>query len=123
MRQVALVTGGAVRVGRAITMGLAEAGYDVVIHYHGSEAAAADAVRRVEELGRRAVTVQADLAAPDAAARVAAAARDGFGRLDLLVNNASLFRAVPLLDVDAAEWDRVMDVNLRAPFQIGRAHV
>lgn len=121
MRQVALVTGGAVRVGRAITMGLAETGYDLVIHYHTSEAPAREVVRRVEELGRRAITVQADLSEPAAAERLADATRTEYGRLDLLVNNASLFREVSFLDIDASEWDRVMDVNLRAPFLVVRA--
>lgn len=121
MRQVALVTGGAARVGRAITLGLAEAGYDVVVGYHSSHAGAREVAERVEELGRRAVTVQGDLARTEAIERLSSAVRADFGRLDLLVNNASLFRAAPLLEVDEEEWDRVMAVNLRAPFLVVRA--
>ena len=67
------------------------------------------------------MTVQADLARPDAADEVAGAAREAYGRLDLLVNNASVFRPLPLLQVDDEEWDRVMDVNVRAPFLVVRA--
>jgi len=121
VRQVALVTGGAARVGRAITLGLAEAGYDVVVGYHSSERGAREVAGRVDELGRRAVTVQGDLVETDAIERLSASVRADFGRLDLLVNNASLFRAVPLLEVDEEEWDRVMSVNLRAPFLVVRA--
>ena len=121
MRQVALVTGGAVRVGRALTLGLAEAGYDLLIHYHASEAPARAAALRVEALGRRAATIQGDLAEPGTAERLADAARAEYGRLDLLVNNAALFRAVPFAEIDHVEWNRVMDVNLRAPFLVVRA--
>ncbi|MGD2068275.1 MAG: SDR family oxidoreductase [Gemmatimonadota bacterium] len=121
MRQVALVTGGAVRVGRALSIGLAEAGYDMVVHHHSSGAAALEVGRRVEELGRRAVTVQGDLSDPAAADELATVSRERYGRLDLLVNNASVFRPRPLPQVDAGEWDLVMDVNLRAPFLVTRA--
>lgn len=121
MRQVALVTGGAVRVGRAITLGLAEAGYDLVVAYHASEGAASDVARRVDALGRRSLTVQGDLSDSGAVDELAAAVRATYGRLDLLVNNASLFREVPYAEVDEDEWDRVMAVNLRAPFLVVRA--
>jgi len=121
VRQVALVTGGAARIGRAITLGLAEAGYDVVVGYHSSDAGAREVAGGVEALGRRAVIVQGDLARTEAVDRLASAVRADFGRLDLLVNNASLFRAVPFLEVDEEEWDRVMAVNLRAPFLVVRA--
>lgn len=121
MRQVALVTGGAVRVGRAITLGLAEAGYDMVVAYHASEGAAGEVVRRVEALGRRIVAVQGDLSEAGAVDGLAAAVRSTYGRLDLLVNSASLFREIPYDEVDEEEWDRVMAVNLKAPFLVVRA--
>lgn len=116
MRKVALVTGGAVRVGRALSLGLAEAGYDLVVHYHGSDAAAREVERAIEGLGRRAALVQADLSEAAGAEAIIAAARDSFGRLDLLVNSAASFDATPLLDVDEARWDRVMALNLKGPF-------
>lgn len=121
MRQVALVTGGAVRVGRALSIGLAEAGYDMVVHYHASRGAALEVARRVEALGRRAVPVRGDLSDPAAAEELARVTGEEYGRLDLLVNNASVFRARPLSRVDVDEWDLVMDVNLRAPFLVTRA--
>lgn len=114
-QRVALVTGGAVRLGRAITLGLAEAGYDVVIHYHASEEGAQEVRAQVQALGRRAELARGDLTRAGAAATVVGVARKSFGRLDLLVNSAASFHASPLLDTDAAAWDAVMDLNVRAP--------
>jgi pteridine reductase len=120
--QVALVTGGAIRVGRAITLGLAAAGYDVAINYHSSAAEAASAAREVHTLGRRAVTIPGDVSDVGDVERIAATVRSEFGRLDLLVNNASLFQSSPLLEIEEHEWDRVMAVNLKAPFLMVKAH-
>src|SRR5687768_18583713 len=104
-RKVALVTGGTVRVGRALSLGLAEAGYDVAVHYHSSDGAAREVARRVEELGRQALLVEGDLGQPAAVAGVARAVGERFGRLDLLVNSAASFEEADLLDVDAEAWD------------------
>jgi len=121
MSRAALVTGGAVRVGRAITLALADAGYDVVINYRSSEGPAEETARLVEEAGPRAWTVQGDLAEPETAERLAEAVRGGPGRLDLLVNSAANFFSTSLLEVDAEEWDQVHDVNLRGPHLVTRA--
>ena len=117
----ALVTGGAVRVGRALCLGLAEAGYDVVIHYHSSDADAREVRDRIHELGRRAELASADLRDPEAAPSVVSVARTAFGRLDLLVNNAATFESADLDGVDAETWDAVMEVNARAPHLMVRA--
>lgn len=121
MRKVALVTGGAVRVGRAISLGLAEAGFDLAIHYNSSEGPAREVARLVEARGRRAITIGGNLADPDAAERVVDAVRESYGRLDVLVNSAASFTSAGLFELDASEWDRVMAVNLRAPFLVVRA--
>lgn len=119
--RVGLVTGGAHRVGRALTLGLARAGADVAIHYHGSRDAAAETAEAVRALGRRADTFQADLSDPDEAAALAARVGDVMGRLDVLVNSASLFESARFQDVTLEAWDRVMAVNLRAPFLLLQA--
>ena len=119
-RPVALVTGGGIRVGRAIAMALAEDGYDLVIGCNRSVDAAAEVAGAARALGRRACTVRADLSREAGAIKVARAARDGFGRLDLLVNSASSFVPNDLLETAAEEWDAVMAVNLRAPFLLVR---
>jgi pteridine reductase len=121
--RVALVTGGAVRVGRAIALGLAGEGYDLVVAYRSSEVAARETQAEIESEGRACRVVQADLATPEGPETVVDAARSGFGRLDVVVNSAASFRAVPLTEVDAAEFDSVMALNVRAPHLIVRAAV
>ena len=120
-QRVALITGGAVRVGRAISLGLARAGYDLVITYCSSSAQAKTLSADVSALGRTLVHVEADLSEAHSADRVIDTVRTSFGRLDVLINSAASFQDVPLLDVDAEEWDRVMDLNVRAPHLIVRA--
>jgi pteridine reductase len=119
--KVALITGGAVRIGRAIAMGLAEAGYDVVLSYHSSASAARSVSEDVQALGRRCEVVEGDVADAADVTRIADEVRRTFGRLDLLVNNASIFRSEPLMEVEEAEWDRVMGVNLKGPFLMVQA--
>ena len=120
-QRIALVTGGAVRVGRAIALGLAAAGWDLVVAYHTSEAPAREVRSSAEALGRRCEIVRADLTRPEAAEEVVETARVGFGRLDLLVNSAASFASGPLLEVDAESWDAVMALNVRAPHLLVRA--
>jgi NAD(P)-dependent dehydrogenase (short-subunit alcohol dehydrogenase family) len=120
-QRTALVTGGAVRIGRAIALGLAEGGYDLVVSYRSSERSAKETAEQIEALGRRCVLVKADLAEAAAADELAETTRERFGRLDVLVNSAASFRSMPLLDVDADEWDAVMNVNVRAPHLVVRA--
>lgn len=119
--RAALVTGGAHRVGRVLALALARGGCDVAVHYHRSEAEAQDTVRAIEALGRRATAIRADLGDAGAAAPLIEAAHGAFGRLDVLVNSASLFERAAVTDIDAAAWDRVMAVNVRAPFLLSRA--
>ena len=119
-RPVALVTGGGIRVGRAIALGLAQDGYDLTVNYHTSAEGAAEVAEAAGRLGRRVHTVQADLSREEDTVRLARAAADHFGRLDLLVNSASPFFRGDLLEITAEEWDAVMAVNVRAPFLLVR---
>jgi pteridine reductase len=119
--RVALVTGGARRVGRALTLALAEAGADVVINYHRSADEAAQTAADVEALGRRGIVVQGDVSQPADVARMVAAAEEQAGRLDILVNSASLFQRAVFARIMPDEWDRVMDVNLKGPFLLSQA--
>lgn len=121
MQKVALITGGAIRIGRAITLGLAEAGFDVAINYHSSESEATAVARLVEKMGRKALIVGGDVSDGGEVESVASRVRERYGRLDLLVNNASIFRAAPLLTIEEGEWDRVMAVNLKGPFLMVKA--
>jgi len=120
-RRRALVTGGAVRVGRAIALALARAGFDVGIGYRRSAAAARQTVRAIEAVGARAVALRADLRDPLAARRLVAAAARRLGGLDLLVNNAAVFVRTPLERVTPATWEHILGVNLRAVFFCAQA--
>lgn len=120
---IALVTGGAVRVGRAIVTRLAEAGYRVWLHYHRSEAAAAELAAALGE--RCAGTIQADLAAEPARAALAARVLDSRGpaggRLDLLVNSAASFERGEFTARSDDDLRRVLEVNLVAPLSLVRS--
>lgn len=121
MQRVAVVTGAAVRVGRAIALALAEDGFDIVGAYGRSEKEARSLCVAIETLGRTCVLVQADLRTPEGAEQVAAAALDFNTAVDVLVNSAASFRTGRLEDVDAAEWDAAMALNARAPHLLTRA--
>lgn len=114
------MTGGAVRVGRAISLALAEDGYAVVVHYNSSAEAAEALVREIEAGGGRAVAIGADLARGDEVERLAREAKAAFGRLDVLVNNASVFPPETLEETGEALFDHTIAVNLRAPFFLVR---
>ena len=122
--RTALVTGAGRRVGQAIAVGLAEAGCDVAIHYHGSRAGAADTARQVGERGRRAVLLAADLRDAARARELAPQAAAGLGgRLDILVNSAAIMVRQPLAEVTPESWDETMDLNLRAAFFVAQGAV
>src|SRR6185503_10194848 len=116
-----LVTGGARRVGAAIARRLHAAGANVLVHYRDSDA---DAEKLVAELnGARAKSAQkvkAELLAPIAPRALVGAALEGFGRLDLLVNNASAFFPVPLGAIEPSHWEELVGSNLRAPLFIAQ---
>jgi pteridine reductase len=114
--KTALVTGGAVRVGRAISLALAGEGMRLVVHYNSSSEAAEELCREIRDGGGEAVTVGGDLARAEEVRRVAHAAEGAFGGVDVLVNNASVFPPERLEETDEALWDHTLAVNLRAPF-------
>jgi pteridine reductase len=118
---VALVTGAARRVGRAIALELARAGFDVAVHYCRSEGQAQDVSGLVRSLGRRAVPVPGDLADPDTPARVVEATLTSLGGLTVLVNNASVFDATDLDTWTAGEWAGIFQVNAIAPAMLSQA--
>jgi len=121
MGRRALVTGGAVRVGRAISLALGEAGYDVAIHFASSATAASEVEAAIRNHGGRAATLEADLTQPREAEDLVSRAIDRLGGLDLLVNNAAIFPHARPEAVSIAEWDRVFELNARAPFLCSRA--
>lgn len=111
----ALVTGAAKRIGRAIALDLAAAGWDVAIHYHRSADEAAATVADIEKLGRRAIALPADLTKESQTATLIPKATGALGPLRLLVNNASVFEMDRIDSVTRASWDAHIESNLRAP--------
>jgi pteridine reductase len=108
-------------VGRAIVLALAEAGMDVVIHYHRSAAAARRTARDAAAHGVRAVPLHADLRRPDAPARLVRAAVRALGGLEVLVNSAAVFPRTPFAITTLAQWEATLALNLRAPFFCAQA--
>jgi pteridine reductase len=117
---VAVVTGGARRLGRAITLALAGAGCDVVVNYRASASAAEDTAAAARQAGVKAVALQGDAAhAPDVDALLGTTL-EAFGKADILVANAGAFRRTPLATLSDADWDAMIDDNLRATFLCAR---
>ena len=116
MPRAALVTGAALRIGRAIAEGLAREGWAVAVHHRDSGDAAGSVVAGIESGGGRAVALGADLAEEAEVETLVARAAEALGPIGCLVNNASLFDYDDLESADRASWERHMAVNLRAPF-------
>ena len=119
--RVALVTGGARRVGKAIALALAGRGADLVVHYNSSQASADETSAELRALGVRAATIRADLSDPVAAQQLPQQAFDALGALDIVVNSAAMMMRTPVGEVSLAQWDAMFNLNLRAPFFIAQA--
>jgi 2-deoxy-D-gluconate 3-dehydrogenase len=116
--KIAIVTGASRGLGQSIALGLAEAGADVAL-VHRSDGA--DTQQRITALGRRCVTIRADLADAGSVATIVAATVERLGGIDILVNNAGIIRRAPLAEFSEQDWDDVMDVNIRALFFLSQA--
>ncbi|MGD9763226.1 MAG: SDR family NAD(P)-dependent oxidoreductase [Candidatus Binatia bacterium] len=108
----ALITGGAHRLGRAIALGLAESGADVALTYFASAAAARETQTAIEQRGVRALTLRADASDDRQIAAALSTVSRRFGRLDLWIANAGVFRRTPLRSVTAADWHDMLRLNL-----------
>lgn len=118
--RVAIVTGSAHRVGKAIAVGLAREGMHVVVHYHRSAAQAADTVGELRGLGVRATGVRADLATEAGVGALFETVRGEFADLAVLVNSASVMEPIGFLSLTPADWDRTLNINVRSAFMCGQ---
>jgi 3-oxoacyl-[acyl-carrier protein] reductase len=117
----ALITGAGRGLGRAIALAFAAEGANLALSYNASAEGAQETVRRAEALGVRALAVRADLTERSQIALLAATTLEAFGRLDVLVNNAGQFSAKPLQETSDELWERLLAINLTAPFRCARA--
>ncbi|NOX64065.1 MAG: 3-oxoacyl-[acyl-carrier-protein] reductase [Chloroflexi bacterium] len=119
--KVALVTGASRGIGAAIAKRFAALGAAVVVNYHSNEDAARRVVSEIENAGGRAVAMQADVSKLDEATRLVKATRKEFGRLDILVNNAGTTRDNVIMLMKEADWDLVIDTNLKSAWNCSKA--
>jgi 3-oxoacyl-[acyl-carrier protein] reductase len=119
--RTALVTGGSRGIGRAIALSLATAGADVVINFRTSAAEAQAVESKIVGLGRRCLSIQADVSVASEVERLAAVAQKSMGAIDVLVNNAGIARQQPLEQITERDWDELIDVNLKSCFLVTQA--
>src|ERR1700719_1022615 len=119
--KIAIVTGAGRNIGRAIALTLAEAGASILINARSNSPEAEAVAREIESIGSRALVHIGDVADPKAVQVMADAASLGFGRIDILINNAALRRERPFADMDYAEWREILDVTLDGAFHCTKA--
>jgi NAD(P)-dependent dehydrogenase (short-subunit alcohol dehydrogenase family) len=114
--KTAIITGGAHRVGKAITLALAETGANVVINYFSSSTAAEETAAEAQSYGVDVLIYQCDIAHPDQVEAMVKAAEKRFGGLDILVNSAGLWQSTPFPVEDYTDWQRVIDITINGSF-------
>jgi 3-oxoacyl-[acyl-carrier protein] reductase len=120
-RRTALITGAGRNIGRAVALGLAQDGMNVVVNGSSDRAAAERVAEEARAAGVQALVAMGDVGDPAACARIAAEAIAAFGAVDVLVNNAALRPAKPFLDLTPEDWRRVMSVDLEAAIWLSKA--
>lgn len=118
--KVALVTGASRGIGRAIAIRLAEEGCDVAVNFHASELAAKKVLATLEGTGRRAISIQADVASPEQVEAMVARTEDELGHVDILVNNAGIHKHHKSWEMSVEDWDRIIGVNLTGAYLTSR---
>ena len=119
--KIALVTGSSRGVGRAVALGLAKQGANVVVNYTSNENAANEVVETIQTMGRKAIAVKADVAQKAEVENLVNSAIDTFGRLDILVNNAGFTRPAMMIKMTEDQWDQVVDIHLKGAFLCAQA--
>lgn len=115
--KVALVTGSAHRVGRSIALELAKAGVNIMVHYHSADdSQVRDTMTEIKSYGVDAFSIQANIGEADGVNAMFESVKENFGRLDILVNSASVFHKNELMEVSLEDWQQSLAINLTAPF-------
>jgi 3-oxoacyl-[acyl-carrier protein] reductase len=119
--KIALVTGSSRGVGRAVALGFAKQGANVIVNYTSNENAANEVVAAIQSVGGKAISVKADVAQKPEAENLVNSAIDAFGRLDILVNNAGFTRPAMMIKMTEDQWDQVVDIHLKGAFLCAQA--
>jgi 3-oxoacyl-[acyl-carrier protein] reductase len=119
--KIALVTGSSRGVGRAVALGFAKQGANVIVNYTSNENAANEVVAAIQSMGVKAISVKADVAQKSEAEILVNSAIDAFGRLDILVNNAGFTRPAMMIKMTEDQWDQVVDIHLKGAFLCAQA--
>jgi len=116
--KVALVTGASRGIGRAIAVALAQVGVDVAVNYQTQAAQAEDVCAQIRQCERRTIAVQADVSQADAVNRLVETVEQELGPIEILVNNAGVARRIPIDQITEADWDLMIDTNLKSVFLV-----
>jgi len=119
--KIALVTGSSRGVGRAVALGFAKQGANVIVNYTSNENAASEVVSEIQSMGGKAISVKADVAQKPEAENLVNSAIDEFGRLDILVNNAGFTRPAMMIKMTEDQWDQVVNIHLKGAFLCAQA--
>lgn len=119
--KTALVTGASRGIGRAVAVALAQAGYDVAINYSSNVSAAEEVAQAVKACGQKAILVQGDVSRKEEAERIVAETQKEFSHIDVLVNNAGITRDTLVRRMKEADWDAVLNTNLKGVFLMTQA--
>jgi 3-oxoacyl-[acyl-carrier protein] reductase len=119
--RIALVTGASRGIGRAVAVALAQSGADVAINYRSNEGAARKVCEQIREQGRRSISVQGDIGQPAEVVRLVEEVRQNLGPVSILVNNAGIGQARSIEEISEQDWDKMLAVNLKAPFLLTQA--
>ncbi len=119
--KIALVTGSSRGIGRATAKRLAQSGADIIINYRTNDSAAAEVKANIEEIGRRCIAIQADVSQEEEVGRLFADANEALGPISILINNAGTTRDKLILQMSLADFEYVVDTNLRSAFLCTKA--
>jgi len=114
--KICLVTGSAIRVGKAIALTLAGKGAKLAVHYNSREDKAQETVKQIRTIGNEAIVLKGDISQKEDWLRMRDSLLEKWGRIDILVNNASIFSRTPFLSINDKDWNQFMDINLRGTF-------
>ena len=116
--RIALVTGASRGIGKSIALALANAGCHVAVNYHQQAAAAEEVRSAIEKLGRRAISIQADVSVPTDVDRLVSETQRQLGEIEILVNNAGIAQTKPIAEITLEDWERMLRVNLTSAFLV-----